>query len=74
MRNRRDFSEVICIRAQGGDAERFGKPDSGLHQLDRSYLLGFHSRASFCASAICAGVIMSANSSRRFIRSARMSA
>lgn len=32
-----------------------------------AYFVGFHSRASRCASAICAGVILALNSSRPLI-------
>ena len=65
----RDSAPASNNGRYASNSDRQVMDERGQHVVRRGYrggLVGFHSRASFCASAICAGVISPAATSRFF--------
>lgn len=56
-----------------GDGVGAKSVTASARKATRLRYFGFHSRASFCASAICSGVILRATESRFFAASSRCS-
>jgi hypothetical protein len=49
--------QLFRLRGRMADADYLSTHHFGVFQHPTTYFFGFHSRASFSASAICAGVI-----------------